>query len=249
MEHSSVTLSLSFIAGLVSFVSPCVLPIVPSYISFITGLSFDDLTGKSTALTRREVSKTTVWHSLIFIMGFSALFIGFGASASFVGQFLLTYQEVIRKVGGILIVLFGLFIAGWLKLPFLNREFRLPVGQRKSTVLGTFLIGVGFAAGWTPCVGPILGSILFYAGTQGTVSKGVELLSAYSLGLAIPFLVSALMFNTFIGSFKQVSRWIPAITKLSGAFLVLMGVLIFSNAFSVLSAFLTQHHIGWTSTL
>ncbi len=249
MDHPSVTIPLSFLAGLVSFVSPCVLPIVPSYISFVTGLSFDDLTGKNSSFSRSEVTKTTMWHSLIFVLGFSTLFVGFGASASFVGQFLLTYQTVIRKLGGILIVLFGLFIAGWLKLPFLNHEFRLPVGQRKSTVLGTFLIGVGFAAGWTPCVGPILGSILFYAGTQGKVVKGIELLSAYSLGLAIPFLLSALMFNSFLGSFKQISRWIPAITKFSGVFLILMGVLIFTNAFSIISAFLTQHHIGWTSTL
>lgn len=249
MDHSSVTIPLSFLAGLVSFVSPCVLPIVPSYISFVTGLSFDDLTGKNTAFSRQEVTQTTLWHSLIFVAGFSSLFIGFGASASYVGQFLLTYQEVIRKIGGILIVFFGLFIAGWLRIPFLNQEFRLPVGQRKSTVVGTFLIGVGFAAGWTPCVGPILGSILFFAGTQGKVVRGIELLTAYSMGLAVPFLLSALMFNSFLGSFRQISRWIPLITKSSGVFLIVMGVLIFTNAFSILSAFLTQHHIGWTSTL
>lgn len=249
MDHSSVTIPLSFLAGLVSFVSPCVLPIVPSYISFVTGLSFDDLTGKNTAFSRQEVTQTTLWHSLIFVAGFSSLFIGFGASASYVGQFLLTYQEVIRKIGGILIVFFGLFIAGWLRIPFLNQEFRLPVGQRKSTVVGTFLIGVGFAAGWTPCVGPILGSILFFAGTQGKVLRGIELLTAYSMGLAVPFLLSALMFNSFLGSFRQISRWIPLITKSSGVFLIVMGVLIFTNAFSILSAFLTQHHIGWTSTL
>ncbi|MCL4462154.1 MAG: cytochrome c biogenesis protein CcdA [Nitrospirae bacterium] len=249
MDHSSVTLPLSFLAGLVSFVSPCVLPIVPSYISFVTGLSFDDLTGKNSEMTRQEVTRTTVWHSLIFVAGFSALFIGFGASASFVGQILLTYQEVIRKVGGILIVFFGLFIAGWIRIPFLNQEFKLPVGKRKSTVIGTFLIGVGFAAGWTPCVGPILGSILFFAGTQGEVIRGIELLTAYSMGLAVPFLLSAILFNSFLGSFRQISRWIPLITKSSGVFLIVMGVLIFTNAFSILSAFLTQHHIGWTSTL
>ena len=249
MDHSAVTLPLSFLAGLVSFVSPCVLPIVPSYISFVTGLSFDDLTGKNSEISRQEVTRTTLWHSLIFVAGFSALFIGFGASASFVGQFLLTYQEVIRKVGGILIVFFGLFIAGWIRIPFLNQDFKLPVRQRKSTVIGTFLIGVGFAAGWTPCVGPILGSILFYAGTQGQVVRGIELLTFYSMGLALPFLLSAGMFNSFLGSFRQISRWIPLITKSSGVFLVVMGVLIFTNAFSILSAFLTQHHIGWTSTL
>ncbi len=249
MNHEPLSITLAFAAGMVSFVSPCVLPIVPSYISFITGLSFDQLTGKEGTIRKQEVTKTTVTNALAFIVGFSALFIGFGASASFIGEFLLTYQEAIRRVGGVIIILFGLFIAGWIKLPLLNREFRLPASRRTSTLAGTALIGVGFAAGWTPCVGPILGSILFFAGSEGNVMKGIELLSFYSLGLAVPFFLSAVMFNSFLGRFSQISRWIPVITKVSGGVLVVMGVLVFVNAFSILSSFLTQHHIGWTSTL
>ncbi|BAM07813.1 cytochrome c biogenesis CcdA family protein [Leptospirillum ferrooxidans] len=249
MNHEPLSVTLAFLAGMVSFVSPCVLPIVPSYISFITGLSFDQLTGKNGTVEKAEVTKTTVVNSLAFIFGFSALFIGFGASASFIGEFLLTYQEAIRRVGGLIIVIFGLFIAGILKVPFLNKEFRLPARKRTSTLAGTFLIGVGFAAGWTPCVGPILGSILFFAGSEGNVLKGIELLAFYSLGLAVPFFLSAVMFNSFLGRFSQISRWIPTITKVSGGVLVVMGVLVFANAFSILSSFLTQHHIGWTSNL
>jgi len=249
MNQEPLSITLAFLAGMVSFVSPCVLPIVPSYISFITGLSFDQLTGKNGSIEKAEVTKTTVVNALAFIFGFSALFIGFGASASFLGEFLLTYQEAIRRVGGVIIVIFGLFISGILRVPFLNREFRLPAQKRTSTLAGTFLIGVGFAAGWTPCVGPILGSILFFAGSEGNVMKGIELLSFYSLGLAVPFFFSAVMFNAFLGRFSRISRWIPTITKVSGGVLVVMGLLVFVNAFSILSSFLTQHHIGWTSNL
>ena len=249
MAHQPISWTLAFLAGLVSFVSPCVLPIVPSYVSYITGLSFEELTGKSQTISRNIIVRESLLHSLVFSLGFSTLFIGFGASASFLGEVLLTYQDIIRRLGAILIILFGLFIAGWLRIPFLSREMHLPFLGKKATLSGSFLVGFGFAAGWTPCVGPILGAILFYAGTQGTVMKGVLLLSFYSLGLAIPFILASVLFNMFLGSMRSLRQWMPWITRISGGFLVVMGVLIFTNAFTILSAFLTQHHIGWTPNL
>jgi cytochrome c-type biogenesis protein len=249
MAHQHISWALAFLAGLVSFVSPCVLPIVPSYVSYITGLSFEELTGRTQNLSRAVILRESITHSLVFSLGFSTLFIGFGASASFLGELLLTYQDVIRKLGAILIILFGLLIAGWLRIPFLSRELHLPFLGKKATLSGSFLVGFGFAAGWTPCVGPILGAILFYAGTQGTVMKGVLLLTFYSLGLAIPFILASALFNLFLGSMRSIRQWMPWITRVSGGFLVVMGVLIFTNAFTILSAFLTQHHIGWTPNL
>ncbi len=249
MAHQHISWALAFLAGLVSFVSPCVLPIVPSYVSYITGLSFEELTGRTQNLSRAVILRESITHSLVFSLGFSTLFIGFGASASFLVELLLTYQDVIRKLGAILIILFGLLIAGWLRIPFLSRELHLPFLGKKATLSGSFLVGFGFAAGWTPCVGPILGAILFYAGTQGTVMKGVLLLTFYSLGLAIPFILASALFNLFLGSMRSIRQWMPWITRVSGGFLVVMGVLIFTNAFTILSAFLTQHHIGWTPNL
>ncbi|MEC4682734.1 MAG: cytochrome c biogenesis protein CcdA [Nitrospirota bacterium] len=249
MAHQPISWALAFLAGLVSFVSPCVLPIVPSYVSYITGLSFEELTGQSQVISRKTILRESLLHSLVFSLGFSTLFIGFGASASFLGEVLLTYQDVIRKLGAILIILFGLLIAGWLRIPFLSREIHMPFFGKKATLSGSFLVGIGFAAGWTPCVGPILGAILFYAGSQGTVMKGVLLLSFYSLGLAIPFILASSLLNLFLGSMRSVRQWMPWITRISGGFLVVMGVLIFTNAFTILSAFLTQHHIGWTPNL
>lgn len=249
MSHQPISWTLAFLAGLVSFVSPCVLPIVPSYVSYITGLSFEELTGKSVTVSREVILRESLLHSLVFSLGFSTLFIGFGASASFLGELLLTYQDVIRKLGAVLIILFGLLIAGWLRIPFLSRDLHLPFLGKKATLSGSFLVGFGFAAGWTPCVGPILGAILFYAGTQGTVMKGVSLLSFYSLGLALPFILSSVLFNVFLGSMKSIRRFMPWITRFSGGFLVVMGILIFTNAFTIISAFLTQHHIGWTPDL
>lgn len=249
MAHQPISWTLAFLAGLVSFVSPCVLPIVPSYVSYITGLSFEELTGRSQSLSRQVILRESLVHAIVFSLGFSTLFIGFGASASFLGELLLTYQDIIRRLGAILIILFGLFIAGWLRIPFLDRELHLSFRGKKATLSGSFLVGIGFAAGWTPCVGPILGAILFYAGTQGTVMKGVFLLSFYSLGLAIPFILASVLFNLFLGSMRSLRQWMPWITRVSGSFLVVMGVLIFTNAFSIISAFLTQHHIGWTPNL
>ncbi|MEP6888628.1 MAG: cytochrome c biogenesis protein CcdA [Nitrospirales bacterium] len=173
-----ISLFAAFAAGLLSFVSPCVLPLVPSYISYITGLSLDRLSDPS---ERQRFRKTIMLNSLLFIAGFSTVFIAFGASASLVGQLLIVYQDHIRRVGGVLIIIFGLYLLGILNLKFLTTEKRLHFSTRPAGYVGSYLIGVAFAAGWTPCVGPVLGTILLYASTTDSLMNGVTLLASLIL--------------------------------------------------------------------
>jgi cytochrome c-type biogenesis protein len=242
---------IAFTAGLLSFVSPCVLPLVPSYVSYITGLSFEELSLSlpSDDRRRRQIVWTTFRSALLFIAGFSAVFIAFGASATVIGQLLLTHQEAIRRIGGALIILFGLYVMGALKLrwlaPWLAMDARWRFSERPAGYVGTFLIGVAFAAGWTPCVGPILGSILLYASTTDSVFTGVRLLTAYSIGLGLPLLAVALAFNSVLARLKAAQRHMRAITIGSGLFLIFVGALIFTNSFAVITGFLTRHGIGW----
>jgi cytochrome c-type biogenesis protein len=243
MEPSlHISYLLAFTAGLLSFVSPCVLPLVPSYVSYITGLSFEELTSET---KRRQVFWTTLRSSLLFIAGFSAVFIAFGASATVIGQVVLTHQQALRQIGGVLIILVGLYVMGVLNLRWLSVDKHWRFNERPAGYIGTFLIGVAFAAGWTPCVGPILGAILLYASTADSVATGVQLLVAYSIGLGLPLLVVALAFNTFLVRWKALQRHMRAIMITSGLFLIFVGVLIFTNSFAVITAFLTQHGIGW----
>jgi cytochrome c-type biogenesis protein len=246
MESAQLSIFLTFAAGLLSFVSPCVLPLVPSYVTYITGLTFEDITSNK---DRARVRFITIVNSLTFIAGFTFIFVLFGASATYIGKLLLTYQEVIQKIGGILIVLFGLYIMGALKLNFLSSEKKLHLKNKPGGYLGSFVIGMAFAAGWTPCVGPILGSILLYASTTGSVAKGMGLLAVYSLGLGLPLFISALAINTFISTFKVIARYKRWITIVSGLFLIIVGVMIFTNSFTLLTAWFQQHGIGWSIEL
>lgn len=232
----------AFLAGFLSFVSPCVLPLVPSYISYITGLSLDQL---SDAAERQRFRSTILANSLLFIAGFSAVFISFGASASLIGQWLITYQDFIRKVGGILIIVFGLYLLGVLKIGFLAAERRVHFNSRPAGYLGSFLIGIAFAAGWTPCVGPVLGTILLYASTTNSLLTGVGLLTAYSLGLGLPLLLTALGVDRFLAYFKQVKAYMWGVSVVSGAFLVIVGGLIYANSLSTITSFLERYGIGW----
>ncbi|HEY7532631.1 MAG TPA: cytochrome c biogenesis protein CcdA, partial [Nitrospiraceae bacterium] len=174
----NISVIAAFSAGLLSFVSPCVLPLVPSYVSYITGLSVEQLTD---ATERSKFKKAIIVNALLFIAGFSAVFITFGASASFLGQMLITYQDHVRRIGGLLIIIFGLYLLGILNLNFLQMEHRYQFRNRPAGYFGSFLIGIAFAAGWTPCVGPVLGTILLYASTTDSLASGVILLTAYSL--------------------------------------------------------------------
>src|SRR6266849_5076988 len=195
----SLGVVVAFSAGLFSFLSPCVLPLFPSYLSFITGMSVGDLTADLTGAARRRV----MLPALAFVVGFSLVFVSLGASFSAAGQFLLDYRETIRRVGGVLIVLFGLYIAGVFKLGLLGRTKQLQLREKPAGYLGSLAVGITFAIGWTPCVGPILGAILSLAGTADTVQRGIGLLIAYSAGLGLPFLLSAVALGSFLRVFKR----------------------------------------------
>jgi cytochrome c-type biogenesis protein len=232
-----VSLVAAFLAGLVSFVSPCVLPLVPSYITFITGLSFDELTA---AETGPRVRRATLIHSLAFIVGFSLVFISLGATATAVGQFLREHQDTVRIVGGVLIVFFGLYLTGLFKIPALSRERKVHLSGKPLGVLGSVLVGITFAAGWTPCIGPILASILLYASTAKTVGTGVLLLSVYSLGLGVPFLIASLGMNSFLAASKGLRRSLHTIEVVSGVVLIVFGISLVTNVFAHFVAFLSR---------
>jgi len=238
----ALTIWMALGAGILSFLSPCVLPIFPSYLSFVTGLSFGELSGSVNNIrTRRAI----ILNALCFIFGFSVVFMSLGASFSLLGQLLFDYQQILRKVGGALVILFGLYIAGFLKFSFLARTFRLELQDRPAGYLGAFIVGVTFAAGWTPCVGPILGSILLYASTAKTAYTGILMLGAYSLGLAIPFFLSALALNRFLDYFDRFKRLIPVVSAVGGIFLVVVGGLLLTNYFTILSAYALRLTPQW----
>jgi cytochrome c-type biogenesis protein len=237
-----ITLLAAFGAGFLSFVSPCVLPLVPSYVSYITGLSIHQLREPSGG---RRIRQAILANSLLFIGGFSIIFIAFGVSASLFGQWLFSYQDYLRKIGGGLIILFGLYVLGMFNFGFLSRETRVHSQTRPVGYLGSFLIGVTFAVGWTPCVGPILASILLYAGTTETSIDGLVLLIFYSLGLGLPLLVTALWLDRFLVHFQQIRNYIKPLSIMSGVLLVAVGGLLFSNSFFLLTSFLERWGIGW----
>lgn len=230
-----VSLPFAFLAGLLSFLSPCVLPLLPSYVSFITGISFEDLT---LGADRRRIRYLTITNSISFILGFSCVFMALGASSSMIGRVMFEYQEWIRIGGGILVIIFGLFVAGVVKMDFLLKEKKMHLSGKPAGYVGTFLVGMTFAAGWTPCIGPILGTILVYAGSRGSALYGLELLAVYSLGLALPFFVSSLAMNTFLSYSKKFMKYMRVIMVGSGLLLIAFGVLLLTNRLREISGFL-----------
>lgn len=232
MFEESVGYFSAFLAGGLSFVSPCVLPLIPGYISFISGVSLDDLTNREKASSHLGRVAT---NTIFFVIGFSLIFIALGASASFVGGWLRDNIAIFNKVGGVLIFLFGLHVAGVFRIRALNYEKRFHTGQKKFGVIGSILIGMAFAFGWTPCIGPILGSILTVAASQGTIGKGIILLAFYSAGLGIPFILTALLFNYLIGFFGFIKRHFRAVEIISGVLLMVIGILIFFNLLNIIA--------------
>ncbi len=224
-----VSFTLAFLAGILSFLSPCVLPLVPAHVSFITGLSIDELRHSP------RISKT-MGNTIAFILGFSTIFISLGASSSLLGNLLLKYQDYLRIGGGILTIIFGLFIAGFIKLDFLMKEKRFHINKGPAGYLGAFFIGMSFAAGWTPCIGPILGTILIYASSQASASYGLKLLSVYSLGLAIPFMLATLAINVFFTYTRKIHKFMRAIAIISGLILIAFGIMLLTNKMGQLSA-------------
>jgi cytochrome c-type biogenesis protein len=235
-----VSFELAFLAGVLSFLSPCVLPLIPSYVSFITGLSFKDLTVGS---DRKRIRRLTIANSTAFIAGFSTVFITLGLSSSAIGMFLFRYLDALRIIGGILVIVFGLFISGFLKLDFLMQDKKIRPGNKPAGYIGTFVVGMTFAAGWSPCIGPILGSILVYAGSKGSVFYGVQLLSAYSLGLAAPFFISAIGINVFLSYSPKIAKHMRVIMIISGMLLIIFGILLLTDQIRVLSRLLPNFGI------
>lgn len=220
--RQSVSFWVAFFGGLLSFISPCVFPLVPAYLAYMAGISLEDA-------DQGKIRKLTFVHSCFFILGFSIIFVILGASASLLGKLLFIYKDLIRQVGGIVIMIFGLYIMGILKIPFLDAEKRIQLRSKPAGFAGSVLVGVAFAAGWTPCVGPILGSILLLAGTSTTVWQGIVLLIMYSLGLGIPFILISLTLNTFLAYFDKIRKCLGVINFISGAFLIALGILLIVN--------------------
>ena len=215
----------AFLGGLLSFLSPCVLPLIPSYLSFITGMSFDDFQKGD----KKKVRRLTIVNSSAFILGFSTVFILLGVFSSVVGKFLAVYYDQIRIIGGSIIILLGLYVMGVLKLNFLQYERRVHLHSKPKGHFGSFVVGLTFGAGWTPCIGPILGSILLIASTSGSAMQGFWLLLVYSLGLAVPFMITALAINSFLSHFSAIQKYMRLIMMLSGLLLIAFGLIMLTD--------------------
>ena len=223
----------AFAAGLLSFLSPCVLPLIPAYLSFMTGLTTAELAGSD-----RDTVSVMV-PALLFVAGFSLVFVGLGASASVLGRFLTQYREIIERVAGLVVVAFGVLMLGVVKVPWLYGEARADLSSSRSFGRGAALVmGMAFAAGWTPCVGPILGSILALAGSTGSAARGALLLLFYSAGLGVPFLPVALLFGRVKPVLAWLNRYSLAINRVAGVLLVIAGLLIFTGRFGVVANYL-----------
>ncbi len=231
MDASPVSFALAFAAGVASFLSPCVLPVVPGYVGFVTGLTLDDLRAERAASARRQAAL----HAGLFILGFSLLFVALGASATALAGAVRRALPLIQQVGGAVIVLFGLYLLGVLRIPVLLQERRVQLASKPAGLAGSVVAGVAFGAGWTPCVGPVLASILLYAGMSGTVLHGAALLGAYALGLGVPFFVAAVSLGWFLGRAPFLRRWLLPIERAAGAVMVVAGALLFSGRFAVLA--------------
>jgi len=228
-EPSNLGLLVAFAAGLLSFLSPCVLPLVPSYLGFLTGMSLPEMSG------RRRVAMV---HALLFVLGFSLVFMLLGASATALGRALNYYQVWLQRIGGVLIIGFGLVCLGVIRVGALARERRVQMEQKPVGYLGSGLVGMAFAAGWTPCIGPVLGAILGLAATSTDVSRGMVLLGFYSAGLAVPFLAAAWALESFLEWFQRFRQYLPWVMRLSGVLLIVVGVLLVSGEFTRLAGWL-----------
>jgi cytochrome c-type biogenesis protein len=231
-EPAALGIAVAFAAGLLSFLSPCVLPLVPSYVGFLTGMTLPEMEN------RRRVA---LLHALFFVAGFSLVFILLGASATALGRALNYYQVWLQRIGGLLIIGFGLVCLGVLKPAWLTQERRLQLEHKPVGYLGSALVGMAFGAGWTPCIGPVLGAILGLAATSADLSRGMLLLAVYSAGLAVPFLIAAVAVEQFLDWFQRFRRYLPWVMRISGALLVLVGVLLLTGEFTRMA--------GWLQTL
>lgn len=239
---TDLNLFVAFTAGLFSFLSPCVLPLIPSYLSFVSGVSLEEMRASD---VEGRVRWRVTSNSLAFILGFSLVFISFGVSASFFGSLFLGYRNLIRIVGGILITLVGIYLIGFLKIPLLDRYLQVHLKDKPAGYVGSVLVGITFAVAWTPCVGPILGAILTLAGTTAELQRGVTLLGAYAAGLAAPFFLSALAVNSFFQFSQAFRRYIRAVHIGGGVLLVGIGILLITDYMTVLNIYAIRFTPEW----
>ena len=229
----STTLPIAFFAGLISFLSPCVLPLIPGYISYISGTSLDKI--------REKKRNLIIYKTIFFTLGFSFVFIAFGSAATFIGKFFLVNSGIFRIVAGIIIILFSLQLLGIFNFNFMNKDIRFFTNQYSNNLTFPFIVGAAFAFGWTPCIGPILGSIITLAALEESVGRGILLLSFYSLGLAIPFVVSGILIEKFLSFSKNFRKYLSNITKVGGVILLLTGIAILTNQLQVLGFFILEY--------
>ncbi|MBR9985970.1 MAG: cytochrome c biogenesis protein CcdA [Desulfosarcina sp.] len=232
MFTESISYPAALFAGLLSFFSPCILPLIPAYFTFITGLSLDELTGAQTVGVRARVIRAT----LSYVLGFSLVFVLMGASASFIGGAIFKYRDWIRIIGGLMIILLGIHMTGVLRFGFLQFDRRLQMQKKPLHFMGTFFVGMAFGAGWSPCIGPLLGSILIVAGNQETVADGIGLLSVYAAGLAIPFLILAVFVDSLLSLIKKASWSIRYVNLTAGLLLLILGLLLVTDQLNLISA-------------
>jgi cytochrome c-type biogenesis protein len=227
-----ISLSIAFFAGLISFISPCVLPLIPGYVSFICGTTLNELNLKSKNFILKR--------SLMFSLGFSLIFICLGATASFIGSFLLKNSQILSIVSGLIIIFFSLYLLDLIKINFLNKNFEIYNVKFSNNILFPLIVGIGFGFGWTPCIGPILGSILAYASMENSIYKGISLLSFYSLGLAVPFVISSLIIKKILLFSKKIRSYLSIIKKFSGIILLITGILIVIQKLQIIGFYLIQ---------
>lgn len=235
-ESISLGPLVAFLAGVLSFLSPCVLPLVPSYIGFLTGMTLEEM---------EDRRHWAFWHALLFVAGFTLVFLALGAGATALGSTLAYHKQTIARVGGVLIIAFGIYALGFVRFGFVERERRLHLDRKPVGFLGSLLVGMVFAAGWTPCLGPILAGILTLASTEEDLTRGMLLLGAYSLGLAVPFLAAALAVDRFRDWFQRFRRWLPWVQRASGVLLIIVGILLVAGEFTRLAQMLQELTPAW----
>ena len=227
----NTTLSIAFIAGLISFLSPCVLPLIPGYISYISGTSLDKINKKKNLV---------LYKTIFFALGFSFVFIALGSAASLIGNFFLINSNVLRIIAGLIIIIFSLQLIGVINLSFMNKDIRFFTGKYSNNLAFPFIVGASFAFGWTPCIGPILGSILTLAAIEGNTNKSILLLSFYSLGLAVPFVISGILIEKFFYFSKKYRKHLINITKMGGIILLLTGIAILTDRLQVVGFYILE---------
>ena len=228
-EPATIGFAISFAAGLLSFLSPCVLPLIPSYITFVTGLSLEDV---------QRARRVALVHSLLFVLGFSLIFLALGATATTLGRMLGYNREWVGRIGGLLVIVLGLYLLGAFNVRVFSQERRLHIANKPLGYLGTVFVGMAFAAGWTPCIGPILGAVLTYTASSADLNRGLALLTAYSLGLAVPFVLAALMVDRFIALFQRYRGAMLWTSRIAGILLIGVGILMLTDTMRLLSQWL-----------